>query len=238
MNTFDMNATITVNDETSSSIGSVYLPEGVYAFTVTGIPKAGFHNPKHPNGTVPAGAQTRLVTLNIFHPNYPELKGTFEKMLYGHETTKRAIVDFFVSLGMVENKVGAQIAPDWNTTSGREGRVSVKRKTYIKSAAKGGGVGYINEIGYFKAPATELSVLSFTPEDLQRPTSTAPVTAVVNVAPPAPPVVQQAPQAQQAPPQGGGYQQPPQQPQQGQYQAPPQGFNQAPAPPTAPPVQM
>jgi hypothetical protein len=190
MSNFDMNVTMVVDEETSSSVGSVYLPEGVYAFTVEGVPKAGFHQPKKP-GKIPAGAQTRLVVLNVFHPEYPQLKGTFDKTLYGHETTKRAMVDFFVSLSMVENTPGAQFTPDWNTTSGREGRVFIKRKTYQKK--DNGGIGYINEIAFFKAPDTKLSVLDCSPENLQRPTGPINAVSTQNTAPVAPPALQQAP---------------------------------------------
>lgn len=186
MNGFNIDGPLVVNDETSSNGGSVYLLEGVYCFAVNGIPKSGFHQPKGTGGTIPAGTATRIVSLQVYHPDHPELKGTFEKTFYGHESTLRTIIDFFVSLGMVENKKGAQFTPDWNATTGREGRVFVKRKTYNKKAANGGGIGYGNEPSFFKAPATPVSVFVFSPEDIQWPASTAAPGGVQTAAPVAP----------------------------------------------------
>lgn len=125
-------------DEVSKENSFEVLPEGDYAFTVTGFERSR-HNPEKP-GKIPAGCNVAVVSFRVEGQ-------TLKENFFLHRSMEWKITGLFSALGMREK--GHPVRMNWADIVGRSGYLHLAVEQYTK---RDGTKGETNRIKKLYAP--------------------------------------------------------------------------------------
>ena len=127
MSTFDNN--IMDWDSAIESDGSqfIVLPEGDYAFTVTG-----FERGRYPGSAKIPACNKASLTLTVELPDGQTATCKEDLILY--RTLEWKLASFFRSIG--QKKVGERVVIDWSKVLGARGRAHFKPRTYVSNGTE------------------------------------------------------------------------------------------------------
>lgn len=127
MSTFDNN--IMDWDSAIESDGSqfIVLPEGDYAFTVTG-----FERGRYPGSAKIPACNKASLTLTVELPDGQTATCKEDLILY--RTLEWKLASFFRSIG--QKKVGERVVMDWSKVLGARGRAHFKPRTYVSNGTE------------------------------------------------------------------------------------------------------